>query len=95
MSVRIAPPFLASEINGGEWSASRSGRFIPGERATGTHWIGGWVGPRAGVDTEVKKKIFCSYHESDPGIAARSLSLYQLSYSSPNPKKIRNRNYLL
>jgi hypothetical protein len=21
--------------------------FYPGERAPGTHWIGGWVGPRA------------------------------------------------
>jgi hypothetical protein len=24
--------------------------FYPGERDTGTHWIGGWVGPRAGPD---------------------------------------------
>jgi hypothetical protein len=35
----------------GEWSASRPSRFIPGgKRAPGTHWIGGWVGPRAGLD---------------------------------------------
>jgi hypothetical protein len=27
-------------------------RFTPGERALGTHWIGGWVGPRAGLDME-------------------------------------------
>jgi hypothetical protein len=25
-------------------------RFTPGERTPGTHWIGGWVGPRAGLD---------------------------------------------
>jgi hypothetical protein len=25
------------------WSASRPGRFIPGEISLGTHWIGGWV----------------------------------------------------
>jgi hypothetical protein len=24
------------------------GRFTPRERVPGTHWIGGWVGPRAG-----------------------------------------------
>jgi hypothetical protein len=24
----------------------------PGERATGTHWIGGWVGPRNDLDAE-------------------------------------------
>jgi hypothetical protein len=42
--------FLTSALVGGEWSASRRGRFTPGERAAGTHWIGGWVGPRAGLD---------------------------------------------
>jgi hypothetical protein len=25
--------------------------LYPGERTPGTHWIGGWVGPRAGLDT--------------------------------------------
>jgi hypothetical protein len=35
---------------GGEWSASRPGHFASGERAPGTHWIGGWVGPRTGLD---------------------------------------------
>jgi hypothetical protein len=41
--------FLTMALVGGEWSASRPGRFTPG-----THWIGGWVGPRAGLDN-VKK----------------------------------------
>jgi hypothetical protein len=36
---------LTSVLVGGEWSASRPGRFIPGERASDIHWIGGWVGP--------------------------------------------------
>jgi hypothetical protein len=26
------------------------------ERAPGTHWIGGWVGPRACLDVVAKKK---------------------------------------
>jgi hypothetical protein len=30
---------LALALDGGEWSASRAGRFIPGEIAPGTHWI--------------------------------------------------------
>jgi hypothetical protein len=38
--------FLTSGLDGGEWSASRPGRFTPGERAPLTHWMGGWVGPR-------------------------------------------------
>jgi hypothetical protein len=46
----IAAPFLSSTLDRGEWSVSCPGRFPPGERAPGTHWIGGWMGPRAGVD---------------------------------------------
>jgi hypothetical protein len=42
--------FLTSALVGGEWSASRHGRFTPGEIAAGTHWLGGWVDPRAGLD---------------------------------------------
>jgi hypothetical protein len=32
-------------------------RFTPGERTPGTHCTGGWVGPRAGLDTEARGKI--------------------------------------
>jgi hypothetical protein len=28
-------------------------RFIPRERSPGTHWIRGWVGPRAALDVVV------------------------------------------
>jgi hypothetical protein len=31
--------------------------FTPGERAPGTHWIGGWVDPRASLD-DVEKRLF-------------------------------------
>jgi hypothetical protein len=60
----IAPPFLTSAVDGAEWSASCPDRFTPGERAPGTHWIGGWVGPGAGLDaipTELSRllKIIC------------------------------------
>jgi hypothetical protein len=36
--------------DGGEFSASRPSRFTLRERVLGIHWIGGWVGPRAGLD---------------------------------------------
>jgi hypothetical protein len=36
-----------------EWSASRPCFFAPG-----THWIGGWVDPRAGLDYMEKSKFF-------------------------------------
>jgi len=38
---------LTSSLDRCEWSASRHGRCTPRERAPGTNWIEGWVGPRA------------------------------------------------
>jgi hypothetical protein len=57
---------LTSALDGSEWSASRPGRFTPKGRIPGTHWIGGWVGPRAVLDAVVKKKITCLRRESNP-----------------------------
>jgi hypothetical protein len=48
---------LTSALDRGEWLASRPDRFTPRERAPCTHWIGGWVGPRAVLDAVVKRKI--------------------------------------
>jgi hypothetical protein len=54
----------------------------PGERAPGTHWIGGWVGPRTRMDDVERRKILFL-----PGQVLRRLSrparrqsLYRLSY---------------
>jgi len=50
---------LTSALDGGEWSASHPGRFTPRERAPGTHWIGGWVDPRNGLDAvDITKRKF-------------------------------------
>jgi hypothetical protein len=49
--------FFTSALDGGEWSASRPGRFTPTERAPGTHLLGGWEGPRAVLDAVMKRKI--------------------------------------
>jgi hypothetical protein len=49
--------FTTSVLDGGEWSASRPGRALPREKDPGTHCTGGWVGLRAGLDTEVRGKI--------------------------------------
>jgi hypothetical protein len=37
--------FFTSALAGVGWSASP-----PGKEPPGTHWIGGWVGPSAGLD---------------------------------------------
>jgi hypothetical protein len=62
----IAPRTLTSARDGGEWSASRPGRFTPRKRAPCTHWIGGWVGLRAVLDAVGKRKIPSPRRESNP-----------------------------
>jgi hypothetical protein len=64
--------FLTSALAEGEWSASRPGRFTPGEGAPGTHFMGGWVDPRAGLD-DLENRTFFSR-------SIRSQSLYRLRY---------------
>jgi hypothetical protein len=59
----VAPPFFTSALDGGEWSASRPGRY--------THWIRGWVGPRAGLDDVEKRILSCPCRESNPGSPTR------------------------
>jgi hypothetical protein len=74
--------FLTSEIAEGEWSASGPCRFTPGERAPGTHWIGGWVDPRADMDDVEKRKFLTllGFELQPLGRPARSQSLYGLGY---------------
>jgi hypothetical protein len=74
--------FLTSALVGGEWSASRPCHLIPGERVPGTHWIGGWVGHRFGLDDlETRKCLILAGLELRPlGRPARNQSLYRLRY---------------
>jgi hypothetical protein len=74
----LASSFLISALDGDEWLASRAGRFAPGELAPCTHWIGGWTGPRDGLDTMKKRKILRCW-ESNPDRPARGSSPYRLS----------------
>jgi hypothetical protein len=73
---------LISALDGGELSASRPGRSTPRERDPVTHWIGGWVGPRAGLDMVSKRKIPTLRRESNPHhpivqpVASRSKRTY-------------------
>jgi hypothetical protein len=53
----IAPSFLTLAVHG-ERSASRSGHLILGDGAQNTHWIGGWVGTRAGLEGVGYRTIF-------------------------------------
>jgi hypothetical protein len=65
--------FLISALDEVEWSASRPGRFTPRERATGTHWIGGWVSLRVGLDAVTKKNKSLPCQESNHSCPTRTL----------------------
>jgi hypothetical protein len=68
----IAPQLFPSADDGGEWFKSKEGAHV-------TDCIGGWVDHRTGLGIVEKRKISCLRHESNPGRAARSPSLYRLS----------------
>jgi hypothetical protein len=69
--------FLTSVLAGGELSALRPGRFTPGEKASGTHLIGGWESPRASLD-DMESENSCPYRDSDsdPSIIQPVVSHY-------------------
>jgi hypothetical protein len=74
--------FLTSALVGGEWSDSRHGHFTTGGRAPATHWIGGWVNTRAGLD-DVEKRKFLTLQGLEPRplhLPAHSQSLHRLRY---------------
>jgi hypothetical protein len=52
-------PFFTSALDGGEHLASHPSYVIHRERSQGTHWIGGLVRPRTGLDPVAKRKIPC------------------------------------
>jgi hypothetical protein len=49
-------PFLASALDGSEWSVSSLGHFITGKEPPGAHWKGGWLGLCVGLDAAGKRK---------------------------------------
>jgi len=57
--------FLTSALDGGKCTFT-PGCFTSGKRAPGTHWMGGWVSPRAGEDTAMAKNISSSAGNRTP-----------------------------
>jgi hypothetical protein len=67
---------MVSALDGGEWSASCAGRFNPREISPDIHWIGGWVGPIAGLDTVSIISIFRRDSNPDHPIVEPVVSRY-------------------
>jgi hypothetical protein len=64
----IHPHFLDLDTSGGDWSASRPGRFTHKERVFGTICIGGWVGSRASLDDLEKRSWAYRDSNSEPSV---------------------------
>jgi hypothetical protein len=61
--------------------------LCPGERTPGTHCTGDWVGPRAGLDTEVRGKILCLCQGSNPDHpVVQSVVRYYTDRATPAPE---------
>jgi hypothetical protein len=81
---------LILALAGGEWSASRSCRFNPGERAPGTYCIGGWS--RSGRCGEVT--ILDPTGTQTPALLryrAHRLHLHIKNINKGNPKNFLSR----
>jgi hypothetical protein len=69
-----------SALEVGERSASLPGRALPsGQGPLVTHWTGGWVGPKAGLDTKSRGKNLSplpGIEPRSPGRPVRSQTLY-------------------
>jgi hypothetical protein len=72
--------FLTSALVGSEWSPLRPDRFTPGKGALGVYLIGGWVGPKTGLEDVERRKILSlpGPELRALGHPARSQSLYRL-----------------
>jgi hypothetical protein len=51
----MAPTFVTTAVDEGDWRASRHYGFTTGDIALGTHCIGSWVDHRGGLDTGEEK----------------------------------------
>jgi hypothetical protein len=77
---------LTLALDEGEWSVSRPGRFTRRERAPDTHWIGGWVGLRAGLNAVVRRKVPSPCRDLNPPSSSPYPSAILLR-KMPIPKK--------
>jgi len=51
--------FFSLTLDGVSGQRHALAAFCRRERTAGTHWTGGWVGSRDGLDTEARRRILC------------------------------------
>jgi hypothetical protein len=75
---------MISVLIGGEWSASRPRRFTLVEGAHRTHWIGGRVGPRFGLDDKAKRKLLTLLTRTPTPVAIPTAQIIYLMSNNNN-----------
>jgi hypothetical protein len=78
--------FLTSELDGVSGQRHALAALYPRERTPGTHWIGGWVGLRAGVFTEAIEKSLASVR--DRTLVVQSVVRHYTDCAAPAPSKL-------
>jgi hypothetical protein len=68
--------FLTSALDGVSGQRQAPPALHPRNRTLGTHWIGGWMGLRADLDTETAGTILCLCRGSSPGRPVCSQTLH-------------------
>jgi hypothetical protein len=81
--------FLTSALDGGDWSASRPGRYMPVEALpVRVVYEGGWAsGPVWTRGRRERKSLPCSYAEWNPGRPTHIVSLY-IDWAIPALKSV-------
>jgi len=67
--------FFTAALDASEWPASRPGRFTAWERAPGTHWTGGWMGPESVWTWWMREKFLAPSGNRNPVV--HSVALYK------------------
>jgi hypothetical protein len=84
---------MITALDGGEWPASEPDHFNPG-----THWIRGWMGPRAGLESvkkillpliEVETRFLIRPASSLANIQHESFTMWYLTYHDTNSIRTR------
>jgi hypothetical protein len=74
--------FLTSALDGVSGQRHAQTALCPRESTPGTHWIGGWVDFRAGLDTEARGKIRCLFRGSNPLLYYTVIKVYIMHLKS-------------
>jgi hypothetical protein len=77
---------MTSALGGGWVVVVPRPRFTLGEGISGTHWTGGWVVPRANLDTETRGKILCPCRGSNPDcLVIQVIVRHHTDWATPAP----------